>query len=255
MIRSILHHLLGALLLLAACTSCITVQSNSYLQENKKLPQYTRGEWHEYRLQPNDQLRMRVLTLDEEARDIFNAGNQNASVNNNGYTYRIYDDGTVDFPFLSGISVAGLTLREASRKVQDTLQTMVPDAMVKLAMANEQFYFVGEGKSGAYSFYKEKLNIFQALSLVGDMANNADRKRIRILRPDPNGGNPQVREFDIRSASIIDSDFYYIYPNDVIYVSSIKGDFWKIQNYSSAVGTLSTSISFLVTVINLGLSF
>ena len=166
-----------------------------------------------------------------------------------------YDDGTVDLPFLSGIKVAGLTLREAAHKIQDTIQTMIPDAMVKLSMANEQFYFVGEGGNGAYSFYKERLNIFQALALTGNMKSNGDRRRIRIIRPDAEGGQPEIREFDLRSQSIIDSEFYYIYPNDVIYVSSIKGNFFKVENYSSTISTLSTSINFLVSVINLGLKF
>lgn len=252
--RRIVHIVLGCCLLLAGCCSCITTKSNSYLQTNDKLPQYTKAEYREYRLHPNDQLRMRVLTLNDEAYGIFNTGD-NISSNNNSSTYRIYDDGTVDFPFLSGVKVAGLTLREAAHKIQDTLQTLIPDAMVKLAMANEQFYFVGEGKSGAYSFYKERLNIFQALALVGDLKSNGDRRRIRIVRPDPEGGLPEIREFDLRSESIIDSEYYYIYPNDVIYVSSIKGNFFKVENYSSTVGTLSTSLSFLVSVINLGLSF
>ena len=252
--KRIIHIVLGCCLLPVVCCSCITTKSNSYLQTNDKLPQYTKAEYKEYRLHPNDQLRMRVLTLNDDAQSIYSNGNQSSTTTSYD-TYRIYDDGTVDLPFLNGVQVAGLTLREAAHKIQDTLQTMIPDAMVKLAMANEQFYFVGEGHSGAYSFYKERLNIFQALALVGDMKANGDRRRMRIVRPDPVGGLPEIREFDLRSASIIDSEYYYIYPNDVIYVSSIKGNFFKVENYSSTVGTLSTSLSFLVTVINLGLSF
>ena len=236
-------------------TSCITNRSNSLMQENPRLPQYTKAEYQEYRLHPNDQLYMRVLSLNDEASGIFSTGNSGSGSLNNQSSYRIYDDGTVDLPFLSGIKVAGLTLREAAHKIQDTIQTMIPDAMVKLSMANEQFYFVGEGGNGAYSFYKERLNIFQALALTGNMKSNGDRRRIRIIRPDAEGGQPEIREFDLRSQSIIDSEFYYIYPNDVIYVSSIKGNFFKVENYSSTISTLSTSINFLVSVINLGLKF
>ncbi|MBO4370475.1 MAG: polysaccharide biosynthesis/export family protein, partial [Paludibacteraceae bacterium] len=169
--------------------------------------------------------------------------------------YRIYDDGTIDLPFADHIKVSGLTLREAERAIEEALQPMIPDVMVKVAMVNDQFYFVGEGGVGAYSIYKERLNIFQALALVGDFKSNGDRKRVRIIRPNPDGNQPIVKEFDLRTSSIIDSEFYYIYPNDVIYLASIKGDFWKVQNYSSTISTLSTSINFLVTVINLGLSF
>lgn len=241
-------------LLTGIMTSCITTRSNSYLQEGDNLPQYAAADYSAYRLRPNDQLSMRVLTLDKDAAKVFNTGSGNNN-SSNAYSYRVYEDGTVDFPFLNGVKVAGLTLREASAKLQDTLRTMVPDATVKLAMTNECFYFVGEGGSGAFTFYKERLNIFQALALVGDLASNGDRRRVRVVRPDPAGGRPEVREFDLRSRSVIGSEYYWVYPNDVIYVSSIPGDFWKVEDYSAAVGTLSSSISFLVTVINLGLSF
>ena len=63
-----------------------------------------------------------------------------------------------------------------------------------------------------------------------------------------------VKEFDLRTVSVIDSEYYYVYPNDVIYLSSIKGNFWKIEDYSSALGTITTSIGFLVSVFNLGVT-
>jgi polysaccharide export outer membrane protein len=114
---------------------------------------------------------------------------------------------------------------------------------------------LGVSGKGAYPLYKEKLNIFQALALTGQMANNADRKRVRLIRPNPEGGRPIVKQFDLRTASIIDSEYYYVQPNDVLYLGPIKGDFWKIENYSAAIGTLSTSLNFLVSVVNLGFSF
>jgi polysaccharide export outer membrane protein len=113
---------------------------------------------------------------------------------------------------------------------------------------------VGEGGKGSFNIYKEKLNIFQALALAGGPATNADKKRVRIVRPNPEGGRPEVKEFDLRTVSVIDSEYYYVYPNDVIYLSSIKGDFWRIENYSSALGTITTSIGFLVSVFNLGVT-
>jgi polysaccharide export outer membrane protein len=233
-------------------TSCITNKDNTYFQDDKKLPQYEKAEYEYYKIIPNDQLVIRLLTLNEEAAAIFNFAE--STTGTTSYTYRVYDDGTIDIPFVNSIPVAGLTLREASKVIEEKLKDFVPDAMVKVALANDMFYMVGEGGKGSFNIYKEKLNIFQALALAGGPATNADKKRVRIVRPNPIGGRPIVKEFDLRTVSIINSEYYYVYPNDVIYLSSIKGNFWKIEDYSSALGTITTSIGFLVSVFNLGVT-
>ena len=243
-----------ALVWLLLASSCITNKSMTYLQDSDKLPQYPKVPYTYYRIQKNDQLVIRLLSLNEEATAIFNM--QSTSASTTGYTYRVYDDGTIDIPFVDNIPVAGLTIREASKVIEARLKDFVPDAMVKVALANDNFYILGlSGAKGAFPLYKEKLNIFQALALTGNVATNADRKRVRLIRPNADGGRPIVKEFDLRTISIIDSEYYYVQPNDVLYLGPIKGDFWKIENYSSAVGTLSTSLNFLVTVLNLGLTF
>ena len=244
-----------ALVWLLLASSCITNKSMTYLQDSDKLPQYPKVPYTYYRIQKNDQLVIRLLSLNEEATAIFNM-QSTGGTSTTGYTYRVYDDGTIDIPFVDNIPVAGLTIREASKVIEARLKDFVPDAMVKVALANDNFYILGlSGAKGAFPLYKEKLNIFQALALTGNVATNADRKRVRLIRPNADGGRPIVKEFDLRTISIIDSEYYYVQPNDVLYLGPIKGDFWKIENYSSAVGTLSTSLSFLVTVLNLGLTF
>lgn len=244
---------LVAMWLVLLGTSCITNKSTTYLQTDDKLPQYPKTPYTYYRIQKNDQLVIRLLSLNEEATAIFNLVTSSTSAT--GYTYRVYEDGTIDIPFVESIPVVGLTVREASKVIEERLKEFVPDAMVKVALANDKFYILGVSGKGAYPLYKEKLNIFQALALTGTMSNNADRKRVRLIRPNPEGGRPLVKQFDLRTATIIDSEYYYVQPNDVLYLGPIKGDFWKIENYSAAIGTLSTSLNFLVSVVNLGLSF
>lgn len=239
-------------ILVITSTSCITNKDNTYLQDSDKLPKYEKAEYEYYKILPNDQLVIRLLTLNEEAAAIFNF--ESGTSGTTDYTYRVYDDGTIDIPFVNSIPVAGLTIREASKVIEEKLKDFVPDAMVKVGLANDMFYIVGEGGKGAFNLYKEKLNIFQALALAGGPATNADKKRVRLVRPNPEGGRPEVKEFDLRTVSIIDSEYYYVYPNDVIYLSSIKGNFWKIEDYSSALGTITTSIGFLVSVFNLGVT-
>lgn len=236
---------------LLLCSSCITNKDLTLLQDGKKMPQYEQADYSYYRLQKNDMIRIRLLTTNDEAAAIFDMNTGSSSSSSGGNSYRIYEDGTIDIPFINNIPVAGLTLREAAKVIEGRMKEFVPDAMVKVALANDKFYVIADKKTGVYEFYKEKLNIFQALAMTGNIPNNVDRRRVRIIRPDVDG-KAQVIQFDMRAKSIIGSEYYYIQPNDVIYISSIKGNFFRTESYTESVGFITTSISFLVTVFNLG---
>jgi len=81
------------------------------------------------------------------------------------------------------------------------------------------------------------------------VANSGDRKHVRIVRPNGNEP-PEVLEFDIRSKSIIDSKYYYIYPNDLIYVSREPAAFYKVPSYSGFIALITSSVSLLLSVLN-----
>lgn len=248
--RSISMALVTVITLLL-CSSCITNKDLTLLQEGKKMPQYEQAEYSYYRIQKNDVIRIRLLTTNDEAAQVFDFGSSGSSNSSSGNAFRVYEDGTIDIPFIKNIPVAGLTLREAAKVIEGRIKEFVPDAMVKIALANDKFYVIADKKTGVYEFYKEKLNIFQALAMTGNIPNNVDRRRVRVIRPDING-KAQVIQFDMRAKSIIGSEYYYIQPNDVIYISSIKGNFFRTESYTESVGFITTSISFLVTVFNLG---
>lgn len=236
---------------LLLCSSCITNRDLTLLQDGKKMPQYEQADYSYYRLQKNDMIKIRLLTTNDEAAAIFDMNTGSSSSSSGGNSYRIYEDGTIDIPFINNIPVAGLTLREAAKVIEGRMKEFVPDAMVKVALANDKFYVIADKKTGVYEFYKEKLNIFQALAMTGNIPNNVDRRHVRIIRPNVDG-KAQVIEFDMRAKSIIGSEYYYIQPNDVIYISSIKGNFFRTESYTESVGFITSSISFLVTVFNLG---
>ena len=123
----------------------------------------------------------------------------------------------------------------------------ITDAEVKLALGNKTFTVIGDIGSGVFNVYKEKLTIFQALAMSGDLALSGDRKHVRIIRE--TNGKPEILEFDIRPNSLIESKYYYVYPNDVIYVQRSKGSFYKMNTYSSFIGLITSSLSLLITVL------
>ncbi len=239
------QHIIFTLLLLTM-TGCYGYRQVGLLQERENLPQYDSATYEPYRLQVNDEIIYRVVTMDETIAKTLSANNNSAGQYANAY--RIYSDGTVDIPFLSPIKLEGLTELEAQDTLKKAFREIIPDADVKLSMYNKRFTVLGDANSGVYNIYKERMTIFQALAMSGDLMNSGDRRHVRIIRPHGND-EPEILEFDIRTNTIIDSKYYYVYPNDLIYVSRDQGSFYKQSSYSGFLGLITSSVSLLITVL------
>jgi polysaccharide export outer membrane protein len=233
-------------------SSCYSHRVIGYLQEptkHNKLPEYDSVPYEPYRIRVNDEIIYRLITLDETMSKML--GTNNVSVGGQyANSYRVYPDSTIDIPFLKPVKVAGLTEQEAQDTLREAFKEIIPDADVKLALYNKYFSVVGDARSGQYYIYKERMNIFQALAMTGDVMNSGDRRHVRIIRPRDGGQEPEILEFDIRTNSIIDSKYYYVYPNDVIYVARTKGSFYKVPSYSGFISLITSSVALLTTVLN-----
>ncbi len=242
-----INRLVYFVLIIVFFTSCYNYQSIGLLQENNIfLPKYEKAEFTPYKIKVNDEIIYRLLTSDEVTSKLISSesGSSGQYVN----SYRVFPDGTIDLPFIRNIKVKGLTINEAERVVEDKFKELIPDASIKLSIANKTFTIIGEAQNGVYPIYKEKLTIFQALSMSGMLSLTGDPKHIRILRETDDGGI-ETLNFDIRPKSIIESKYYYIYPNDIIYVQREPASFYKVANYNGFIGTITTSLTFLIQVL------
>ena len=235
-----------AIVLLSAC---YPIRRVGLLQEREGLPEYEKGEYEQYYLQKNDELELRVISLNPETALLFQQrATSYLSNGSSSFTYRIYEDGTIDVPFLSRVHVAGLTLQQAEQKLEKELSLFADDIMVKLALSTGTFCVIGDAGRGYFPIYKDRLTIYQALALCGGINSSADYGKVKILRPTDEG--TKILEFDIRPQAIVDSEYYYIYPNDVIYFDFSKRRFWAIDSYSGFLSVISSSLSILVSVWN-----
>lgn len=246
-IRFILFGLVAVLM-----SSCYSHRVIGYLQEptkQNKLPVYDSVAYEPYRIRVNDEIIYRLITMDETMSKMLGANNAQSS-GQYANSYRVQEDGTIDLPFLKPLKITGQTEVEAQETIKEAFREIIPDADVKISLYNKYFSVIGDAHSGQYYIYKEKMNIFQALAMTGDVMNSGDRRHIRIIRPRDNGEEPEILEFDMRTNSIIDSKYYYIYPNDVIYVAREKNSFYTVQNYSGFLGLITSSVALLTTVLN-----
>jgi len=239
------------LLTAVAMTGCYSHRAIGYLQEptkSNKLPVYDSVPYQPYRIRVNDEIIYRLITMDETISK--SLGNNTSNTGQYANSYRVFADGTVDLPFLKPIKVQGLTETEAQDTLRAAFKEIIPDADVKVALYNKFFSVIGDANAGRYFIYKEKMNIFQALAMTGDVMNSGDRRHIRIIRPRDGGQEPEILEFDMRTNSIIDSKYYYVYPNDVIYVARTKDSFFKVPTYTGFLGLITSSVALLTTVLN-----
>jgi polysaccharide export outer membrane protein len=95
---------------------------------------------------------------------------------------------------------------------------------------------------GRYIIYKDRINIFEALSLAGDLSVYSNRQKVQLIRPSPYG--PTVKEFSLSDRSILTSEFYYIMPNDIIYAMPMQGRSFQANTavYTLFLTTITTAL-------------
>lgn len=239
----------------ALLSSCVFSKKINYLQENKNLPEYSDTlKFEDYKLQRGDYLYVKVSSIDPEAAEMFNGfsnqygggmyGNYLNSDNSTSrlYMYLVDEDDCIEYPYVGKIKVVDLTLRDVKLLLEDALKEMLTGYSVDVRLANRSFSIMGEAGSGKYTITREKMTIFEALAMSGDLAMYANRSKIQIIRQTSKG--TVVKTFDIRTRSIIDSEFYYIQPNDVIYVPFTDEKVMGANHVTSVLSITMTTISF-----------
>lgn len=233
-------------------TSCITSRKVNYMQPSGfKIPAYNDTlQYEDYQIRVGDRLYLRVFSTDNKTNTIFNAGSSNqmqmmnsgASSSTDLYSYLVQENGTIVLPMVNEVHIAGLTLREAIDVVDDAIAPYYSNSTVDLKILGRYFSVLGGGQSGFIPMSRDKINIFEALAMAGDVGLYGDRTKVRILRETPDG--VKIMKFDIRSKDIINSEFYYIEPNDVIYIQEVDEKIFSITSLPNLFTTVVSTVSF-----------
>lgn len=244
-IQKITYNSLLFMVMMFIMSSCQTYRYVGLMQEkNAHLPVYEEVDYEDYTIKVNDEIIFRLITMDETISKLINQGTGGgAMTSQNIISYRVFPDGTIDIPFVKQIAVVGLTMTEAKAAMELRLKEIIPDAEVRISLANKNFTVIGEAGTGVFPIFKDKMTLFQALAMSGEISNAGDFSKVKILRETDTG--IEIKEFDIRPISIINSEYYYIYPNDIIYVQKNPTSFYNLYNYSSFISLITTSLSLL----------
>jgi polysaccharide export outer membrane protein len=234
-------------------TSCIPVKDLVYLQkkgDSSSENPIAMVESKPYRLQTHDVLSITIKASDPKLVSIFNptvdgsASNQTESgLYFDGFT--VDDHGNIRIPVLGEMNVMGFTLEEVRVSIEKQLLTDYfkdnASIFVVVKLAGFRYTINGEVEStGTKTLFQEKVNVMEAIANAGDITITGDRKAVTIIRQTPNG--TEMKDLDLTNIKVMNSPYYFLQPNDYIYVKPLKQKTW---------GTGSTGIQSLTTLITL----
>lgn len=209
---------------------------------------------HELKLQTDDVLMISVTSINPEVTIPYNlqtiaiqsTTSDLAVGQQRQLTYLISKQGMIDFPVLGAIEIGGLTRVEAQNKIQTLLKDHIADANVILRVLNFKVTVLGEvNRPGPIQVSGERLTLFEAIASAGDLSVFGKRKNVLLIRE--RGGQTETHRLDLTDPNLINSPYYYLVQNDVLYVEPNKT---KVN--SSVVGpNLTVGISALSLVITI----
>lgn len=260
-----LHSLFIAGLCALLLSSCSSYKNVPYLQDaevannlQKELPMY------DAKIMPKDLLTITVNTTIPEAAAPFNLTVQSAynvakSNSLNGQSalqqYLVNNDGTIDFPVLGRLQVGGLTKSEAENLIREKLGAYLKETpIVTIRMANYKISVLGEvTRPGMFTINNEKVNIFEALALAGDLTIWGQRNNVKLIREDAEGQR-EIINLNLNKTDIITSPYYYLHQNDILYVTPNKTKA-KNSDIGQSTSLWFSATSILVSIANLIVTF
>ena len=244
------------LLFLFVISSCVPLKKQIYLQgeiakQLKDIEDAYKPSKSDYLIKSGDNLYISVTSPDERSTAFLNNGQNTSSVQVSDpmtaslVGYRVDIDGSIDYPFVGKIYVAGLTIDKVREKVQLAISKYVEQSSVNVKLLNDNITIIGEVRSpGRFLLSAEEINILEALSLAGDMTDFANRKKVRLIRKD--GDTPQMIIINTLDDNIMFSPYFYLKPGDIIYVEPRRLKSWQLS--AIPIGLALTFLNTLILV-------
>ena len=246
-----------AVLLLSSCGSSKNV---AYIQNSDSINYEQSRFLYDARIMPKDQLTISVNTVDPEVSAPYNLLLQNSYTQGSSVSsgrggtlmpYLVDNDGYINFPVIGRLHVSGLTKSECENLIMEKIRRYMAEdqnPVVTVRMSSYSISVLGEvARPGSFQVSREKITILEALAQAGDLTIYGVRDRVKLIREDASG-KKEVHTLNLNDANLLNSPYYYLQQNDVVYVEPNNV---KAQN--SKVGQ-TTTLWFSATSILISLT-
>ena len=241
--------------------SCVPQKKMLYLKDAQMATEnnsinYINERTVNYKLQPGDNLFIRFNTIDERGTAALTgeSGSSRSSYMSSDasiylQSYTLDEEGYIELPLIGKVELKNLTIDQAKDRMQTALDQYVNQTTIIVKLSNFNLTVLGEvARPGMYKVYQSQINLFEAISLAGNMTNFAKRDNVKIVRQTDNGS--EIITVDMGQADILSSPYYYLKPNDIIYVEPLKIKQWGFTTfpYSTVLSVVSLGVT-LVTLV------
>lgn len=249
------------MIVVVVAAGCGSSKNVAYFQNSDSVSLDTSQELFDARIMPKDVLSITVSTTDDVAAAPFNLtiptpytlGQRNSYAQAMLQSYIVDNDGNIDFPLVGSLHLAGLTKNAAEQLIREKIKpylTETENPIVTVRMINYKISVLGEvTRPGMFTVANEKISILEALAQAGDLTVYGVRDRVKLIREDATG-KKEIHVLNLNDANIINSPYYYLQQNDVVYVEPNNV---KAQNAS--IGSVTTitisSVGVLVSLASL----
>jgi polysaccharide export outer membrane protein len=242
--------------------SCVNTKQLPYFQDLSDTSRKYSVDMYPYeplRLMPDDQVQINISSISPEASRYFNlvqstpgtavgGGGGQSSQN----TYSVNAEGFITMPIFGDIKVKGMTTEELRLKVMGLLKDYLKDPVVIAKLVNFRVTVIGEvGGPKVVPVQGERINVLEALGAAGDMTVYAKRYNVKVVRQTE--GKMEVSHLNFNSSKAIQSPYFQLRQNDVVYVEPTKSkglstETWIIlvPFFTSLIWTLTFILTSLI---------
>lgn len=254
---SLLHKTIPLFLVLFLF-SCASRKDIVYYQDIDAIAAAGKSTSYEIKIQPDDLLMIIVSAEDPEIAMPFNLKSvslvspSRQDIVRSQETMQLYlidANGFIEFPVLGKLKVSGLTRSEVLQMLQQKIGVYIKNPIINLRVMNFKVSVQGEvNLPGTYPVASDRITLIEALTMAKDLTIYGKRNNILVIREID--GVKSYNRVDITKAEFINSPFYYLAQNDVVYVEPNKN---KINGAAigSNTGVIISISSLLITLITL----
>ena len=230
--------------------SCVPMKRIRYIQDPKKESQarseFKNAEIIEYLVHKGDNLYIKVNSLEDKNNYFNKDDNYNNYYTESGIylnSFTVNDSGYVEFPLIGKVAVDNMTTTQIQEVLQGKVDEYIKNTVVIVKLANFRISMMGEFKNpGKYLVYQDKITIFEAISMAGDLTDFAKRNKVLLIRQTEKG--VKTYRLNLNDYSILESELYYLMPNDMVYVEPLKGKAFAFSEFPYALifSTITTTL-------------
>jgi polysaccharide export outer membrane protein len=241
-----MKRILTSLAIFIILFSCTPVDKLVYTVNSEDSRDKYFNDRSEKTIQPYDYLYIKIYSLDQTTSEIFNADTRYGTFNEQLISYEVSDQGFINFPFIGNILLKDLTIEEARQKLEKELNKYLTNISVRVRFVGNKITVLGEVRNpGNFTFFDEKITVFQALGLAGDIYTYGDKTKVTLIRETDN--NIRYHYLDLSKKNIAESEFYYMLPNDILIVDAVNAKYRQLQD-RNLIYLILSSLTALATL-------